>query len=87
MSLTGHRSKVMKKQAKYGQNGKIHISTNSPYFGLQDKPSSRAIKKIIIKQKIKTTERIVKEVWDFGREGRGGYWEGQTSSATRLFQN
>ena len=44
MSLTGHRSKVMKKQAKYGQNGKIHISTNSPYFGLQDKPSSRAIK-------------------------------------------
>ena len=45
MSLTGHRSKVMKKQAKYGQNGKIHISTNSPYFSLQDKPSSEAIKK------------------------------------------
>ena len=45
MSLTGHRSKVMKKQAKYGQNGKIHISTNSPYFSLQDKPSSGAIKK------------------------------------------
>ena len=58
MSVTGHRSKVMKKQA-LRQNGKMHIATNSPYFGLQDKASSGPIKKKI-KQKIKTTERIVK---------------------------
>ena len=38
MSVTGHRSKVMKKQA-LRQNGKMHIATNSPYFGLQDKAS------------------------------------------------
>lgn len=44
MSVTGHRSKVMKKQA-LRQNGKMHIATNSPYFGLQDKASSGPIKK------------------------------------------
>ena len=44
MSVTGHRSKVMKKQALC-QNGKMHIATNSPYFGLQDKASSGPIKK------------------------------------------
>lgn len=73
MSVTGHRSKVMKKQALC-QNGKMHIATNSPYFGLQDKASSGPIKKKI-KQKIKTTERIVKGL-RFCRKGRGGYWEG-----------
>ena len=44
MSVTGHRSKMMKKQA-LRQNGKMHIATNSPYFGLQDKVSSGPIKK------------------------------------------
>ena len=44
MSVTGHRSKVMKKQALC-QNGKMHIATNSPYLGLQDKASSGPIKK------------------------------------------
>ena len=42
MSVTGHRSKVMKKLC---QNGKMHIATNSPYLGLQDKASSGPIKK------------------------------------------